>query len=74
MGKFYQCLTELSACNTIIVGYYSLMFLFQISEKHHCIHMISSALSLNDSVKNNKMGSNKVTMLKMLLKTNLAIF
>ena len=28
MGKFRQCLTELSACITIMAGYYSLMFLF----------------------------------------------
>ena len=28
MGKFHQILTELSACNTIMAGYYSLMFLF----------------------------------------------
>ena len=28
MGEFGQCLTELSAHNTIMVGYYSLTFLF----------------------------------------------
>ena len=28
MGKFRQCLTELSACNTIMAGYNSLTFLF----------------------------------------------
>ena len=28
MGKFRQCLTELSARDTILAGYYSLMFLF----------------------------------------------
>ena len=28
MGKCLQCLTELSACNMIMVGYYSLTFLF----------------------------------------------
>ena len=28
MGKFCQCLTESSALNTIMVGYYSLTFLF----------------------------------------------
>ena len=28
MGKFRQCLTELSAHDMIIAGYYSLMFLF----------------------------------------------
>ena len=28
MGKFRQCLTELSAHDTIIAGYYSLIFLF----------------------------------------------
>ena len=28
MGKFRQCLTELSACNTIMAGYYSLSFYF----------------------------------------------
>ena len=27
MGKFHQCLTELSACDMIMVGYYSLTFL-----------------------------------------------
>ena len=27
MGKFRQCLSELSACKMIIAGYYSLMFL-----------------------------------------------
>ena len=27
MGKFRQCLTELSACDTMMVGYYSLTFL-----------------------------------------------
>ena len=31
MGKFRQCLTELSACDLIITGYYSLTFLF-------CLH------------------------------------
>ena len=29
MGKFRQCLTELSARDTIMAGYYSLRFLFQ---------------------------------------------
>ena len=28
MGKFRQCLTELSAHDTIMAGYYSLTFLF----------------------------------------------
>ena len=28
MGKFHQCLTELSAYDTIMAGYYSLTFLF----------------------------------------------
>ena len=26
MGKFQQCLTELSACDTIMAGYYSLFY------------------------------------------------
>ena len=30
MGKFRQCLTELSACDTIMAGYCSLMFLFPV--------------------------------------------
>ena len=29
-GKFCQCLTDLSACKTIMAGYYSLTFLFLI--------------------------------------------
>ena len=29
MGKFHQCLTELSACETIMAGYYSLKFLLK---------------------------------------------
>ena len=28
MGKFRQCLTELSACDTIMARYYRLTFLF----------------------------------------------
>ena len=28
MGKFLQCLTELSTHDTIMAGYYNLMFLF----------------------------------------------
>ena len=32
MGKFSQCLTELSAYDTIMAGYYSLMFLFSLRE------------------------------------------
>ena len=28
MGKLHQIFMELSACNTIMAGYYSLMFLF----------------------------------------------
>ena len=28
MGKFLQCLTELSARNMIMAGFYSLMFLY----------------------------------------------
>ena len=27
MGKFYECLTELSAGNTVVAGYYTLKFL-----------------------------------------------
>ena len=30
MGKFRQCLTELSAHDTIMAGYYSLTFLFYL--------------------------------------------
>ena len=33
MGKFHQCLTELSACDTIMAGYYSLTFLFLWGKK-----------------------------------------
>ena len=29
MGKFHQCLTDLSARDTIMAGYYSLKFLFE---------------------------------------------
>ena len=28
MGKFHKIFAELSACDTIMAGYYSLMFLF----------------------------------------------
>ena len=34
LGKFHQCLTELSAGDTIMTGYYSLTFLFIIVT--HC--------------------------------------
>ena len=33
MGKFSQCWTELSAGDTIMVGYYSLTFLFFLKKK-----------------------------------------
>ena len=31
MGKFHQCLTELSALDMIIAGYYSLRFCFYLT-------------------------------------------
>ena len=34
MGKFRPCLTELSACNTIMAGYYSLTFLLKQCPTH----------------------------------------
>ena len=41
MGKFPQCLTELSACDTIMVGYYSLMFLlFFMCPVAKCGHIV----------------------------------
>ena len=46
MGKFRQCLTEFSACDRIMVGYYSLMFFkigtvrLRISKLGMCINIV----------------------------------
>ena len=43
MGKFCQCLTELSVHNTIMAGYYSLTFLFS----DRFLHENSEAFPIN---------------------------
>ena len=48
MGKFRQCLTELSASDSIMAGYYSLTFLFfqVITENAFvCLSIVSYAIA-----------------------------
>ena len=44
MGEFRQCLTELSAQDTIMAGYYSLMFLLL---PFHNASQLSNTLTLS---------------------------
>ena len=41
MGKFRQSLTELFACDMIMAGYYSLMFLFPDNRLGHFMQIVS---------------------------------
>ena len=38
MGIFFQCLTDLSACSTIMAGYYSLTFLNKQGSLDKIVH------------------------------------
>ena len=50
MGKFHQCLTELSARDMIMVGYYSLRFLFVLSTNTRALLMKTHNIGLKSKV------------------------